>query len=99
MGRHAQGAQAGRPPDHPRLCAQAIAIQHRRPKEIGNLYTRAMLEEAFRDFHDVAIAEEELELYEGTSHGGMWHVSRHQSDGTKVASPNGASPDLTITSR
>jgi hypothetical protein len=69
------------------------------PKEIGNLYTRAMLEEAFRDFHDVAIAEEELELYEGTSHGGMWHVSRHQSDGTKVASPNGASPDLTITSR
>jgi SAM-dependent methyltransferase len=41
------------------------------PKEIENLYTRAMLEEAFRDFHDVTIVEEELELHEGTSHGGM----------------------------
>jgi SAM-dependent methyltransferase len=41
------------------------------PKEIENLYTRAMLEEAFRDFHDMNIVEEELELHEGTSHGGM----------------------------
>ena len=41
------------------------------PKEIENLYTRAMLEEAFRDFHDLTIVEEELELHEGTSHGGM----------------------------
>jgi SAM-dependent methyltransferase len=41
------------------------------PKEIENLYTRAMLEEAFRDFHDVNMVEEELELHEGTSHGGM----------------------------
>jgi SAM-dependent methyltransferase len=41
------------------------------PKEIKNLYTRAILEEAFCDFHDVTIAEEELELHEGTSHGGM----------------------------
>jgi SAM-dependent methyltransferase len=41
------------------------------PKEIENLYTRAMLEWAFRDFHDVTIVEEELELHEGTSHGGM----------------------------
>src|SRR5438128_11335252 len=41
------------------------------PKQIENLYTRAMLEEAFRDFHDVTIVEEELELHEGTSHGGM----------------------------
>jgi SAM-dependent methyltransferase len=41
------------------------------PKEIENLYTRAMLEEAFRDFHDLKIVEEELELHEGTSHGGM----------------------------
>ena len=41
------------------------------PKEIENLYTRAMLEEAFRDLHEVTIVEEELELHEGTSHGGM----------------------------
>jgi len=41
------------------------------PKEIENLYTRAMLEEAFHGFHDLTIVEEELELHEGTSHGGM----------------------------
>jgi SAM-dependent methyltransferase len=41
------------------------------PKEIENLYTRAMLEDAFRDFRDMKIVEEELELHEGTSHGGM----------------------------
>jgi SAM-dependent methyltransferase len=41
------------------------------PKEIENLYTRVMLEETFRDLHDVTIVEEELELHEGTSHGGM----------------------------
>lgn len=41
------------------------------PKEIENLYTRAMLEEAFYDFHDVTITEEEREMQEGTSHGGM----------------------------
>jgi SAM-dependent methyltransferase len=41
------------------------------PKELGNLYTRAMLEAAFGDLHDVTIVEKELELHEGTSHGGM----------------------------
>jgi len=41
------------------------------PKELENLYTRAMLEEAFRGFHDMTIVEEEIELHEGTSHGGM----------------------------
>jgi SAM-dependent methyltransferase len=41
------------------------------PKQIENLYTRAMLEDAFGDFRDLAIAEEELEIHEGTSHGGM----------------------------
>jgi SAM-dependent methyltransferase len=41
------------------------------PKELENLYTRAMLEEAFHDFHGLTIVEEELELHEGTSHGGM----------------------------
>jgi hypothetical protein len=30
-----------------------------------------MLEEAFRDFRDMKIVEEEIEIYEGTSHGGM----------------------------
>ena len=41
------------------------------PKQIEQLYTRAMLEEAFRDFRDVTIAEEEREMHEGASHAGM----------------------------
>jgi hypothetical protein len=41
------------------------------PKELENLYTRAMLEAAFGDFRDVKITEEEREIHEGTSHGGM----------------------------
>jgi SAM-dependent methyltransferase len=41
------------------------------PKQIENLYTRALLEENFRDFRDVQIVEEEREIYEGTVHGGM----------------------------
>jgi SAM-dependent methyltransferase len=41
------------------------------PKQIENLYTRVMLEESFGDFRDVKIVEEEREIYEGTSHGGM----------------------------
>jgi hypothetical protein len=41
------------------------------PKQVENLYTRAMLEGAFRDFRDMKIIEEEREIHEGTSHGGM----------------------------
>jgi len=41
------------------------------PKEIENLYTRAMLEQTFGGFRDLSIAEEEREIHEGTSHGGM----------------------------
>ena len=41
------------------------------PKERENLYTRAMLEEAFGAFHDKRFIEEEREIHEGTSHGGM----------------------------
>ncbi len=41
------------------------------PKQIENLYTRDILLEAFGDFNDVKIVEEELEMQEGTSHGGM----------------------------
>jgi SAM-dependent methyltransferase len=41
------------------------------PKQVENLYTRAMLAAAFGDLRDVAIVEEELEIHEGTSHGGM----------------------------
>jgi SAM-dependent methyltransferase len=41
------------------------------PKQVENLYTRAMLERAFRDFRDMKIIEEEREIHEGTSHGGM----------------------------
>ena len=41
------------------------------PKELEHLYTRALLESAFGDFRQLKIAEEERELHEGTSHGGM----------------------------
>ena len=41
------------------------------PKEIERLYTRSMLEQAFGDFRDVTFVEEEREIHEGTSHGGM----------------------------
>ena len=41
------------------------------PSQIENLYTRAMLDEAFRGFRDMQIVEEEVDIHEGTSHGGM----------------------------
>jgi SAM-dependent methyltransferase len=41
------------------------------PKQEEKLYTRAMLENAFHDFHDMKIVEEERKSHEGTSHGGM----------------------------
>jgi SAM-dependent methyltransferase len=41
------------------------------PKLRENLYTRPMLEAAFGDFRDLKIVEEEREIYEGTSHGGL----------------------------
>jgi SAM-dependent methyltransferase len=41
------------------------------PKELENLYTRAMLEAAFGDFKDVRMTEEELEMNEGARHSGM----------------------------
>ena len=41
------------------------------PKQVENLYTRAMLERAFCDLRNMKILEEEREIYEGTSHGGM----------------------------
>jgi len=41
------------------------------PKQIENLYTRALLEAAFRDFRDLRIVEEEVEMHEGASHAGM----------------------------
>jgi SAM-dependent methyltransferase len=41
------------------------------PKEIENLYTRAMLEQAFGDYRDIKIVEEEREMHEGSAHGGM----------------------------
>jgi len=41
------------------------------PKEIENLYTLAMIEEAFGGLRELTIVEEEREIHEGTSHGGM----------------------------
>jgi SAM-dependent methyltransferase len=41
------------------------------PTEIERLYTRAMLEQAFGDFRDIKLTEEELEMHEGAAHGGM----------------------------
>jgi len=41
------------------------------PKQIENLYTRDMLQNAFGDLADVKIVEEERELQEGPGHSGM----------------------------
>ena len=41
------------------------------PKKIENLYTRDMLEDAFRSFRDMTIIEEEREMHEGAAHSGM----------------------------
>lgn len=41
------------------------------PKQIENLYTRAMLMQAFGNFHDIQIVEEEIEMHEGTAHAGI----------------------------
>ncbi len=41
------------------------------PKQIEHLYTRALLEDAFGDFDDVRIAEEERVMREGAGHAGM----------------------------
>lgn len=41
------------------------------PRLLENLYTRPMLEAAFGDFRALTIVEEEREIYEDTSHGGM----------------------------
>jgi len=41
------------------------------PKQIENLHTRDLLKNAFCDFEDVRIIEEEIELHEGAAHGGM----------------------------
>jgi SAM-dependent methyltransferase len=41
------------------------------PKQIENLYTRAMLEEAFGGFSDMRFVEEELEMHEGAGHAGV----------------------------
>jgi len=41
------------------------------PKQVQNLYTRAMLQEAFSDYCDLSIIEEEREMEEGSSHRGM----------------------------
>ncbi len=41
------------------------------PKQIENLYTRTMLEQAFGDFRDLRFTEEEREMREGAAHAGM----------------------------
>ncbi len=41
------------------------------PKEIEQLYTRALLEKAFGGFRDVTIVEEQLDMHEGASHAGL----------------------------
>lgn len=41
------------------------------PKQVEQLYTRAMLEQAFGDFEILRLVEEEREMHEGASHAGM----------------------------
>jgi SAM-dependent methyltransferase len=41
------------------------------PKQVGNLYTRAILQEAFADFAALDIREHDDEIREGDAHSGM----------------------------
>ena len=41
------------------------------PRDPAQLYTRAMVEAAFADWHDVHIIEEDVMMQEGTAHSGM----------------------------
>jgi SAM-dependent methyltransferase len=41
------------------------------PKQLDHLYTKAMLEEAFKEFEKMRFTEEELEMHEGAAHSGM----------------------------
>jgi SAM-dependent methyltransferase len=41
------------------------------PSQVENLYTRAMLETAFSGFRDMTIVEEEIDMHEGSAHGGI----------------------------
>ena len=72
MDRYAPNAKARRIIDSSRVHARKqIEYATGGPKQIQNLYTREMLEEAFSDFDDLRIVEEEREIAEGTSHVGM----------------------------
>src|ERR1700721_1749263 len=59
------------------------------PKQIQNLYSRKMLEEAFSDFDDLRIVEEEREINEGRSHAGMSALV-----GLRAANPKRPSPSV-----
>jgi SAM-dependent methyltransferase len=41
------------------------------PKNVENLYTREMLQEAFSAFREITIIEEERDMHEGAAHSGM----------------------------
>jgi SAM-dependent methyltransferase len=41
------------------------------PKNVENLYTRELLQEAFSAFYEITITEEERDMHEGTAHSGM----------------------------
>ena len=41
------------------------------PKQVDQLYTRPLLEEAFGDFQNLVFRGEELEMHEGAAHSGM----------------------------
>jgi hypothetical protein len=41
------------------------------PKQVENLYTPALLQAGFPGFAILGLVEEEIEMQEGTAHGGM----------------------------
>jgi SAM-dependent methyltransferase len=41
------------------------------PKQVENMYTRALLEREFASFKNVQIEEYDVEMHEGAAHGGM----------------------------
>ena len=71
MGRHAPDAPSQAGSDRQGYTPKQLLYRTGGPNQVENLYTRAMLENAFSGFRDMTIVEEEIDMHEGSAHGGM----------------------------
>lgn len=63
--------EAGRARNRAGLHTKQLQFGTGGPKKIENLYTRDILEDAFRSFRNMTITEEERDMHEGAAHSGM----------------------------